>query len=159
MLCFSFYCFKQCFIDNCQCKCIFSQLIIIPFSTTHNGHKKKTENDANAHRNKCGYNNNKDQQKTLFLSQMQTNAPSTNSVQEEGASNWTDSWSRSTWRADGPVRSNFPRWLRFVKRNDENANDIRTHEVQLATMGYAIEYPNYELSRLSVQFESAIACV
>lgn len=91
---------------------------ISPLSPMSTGYKKKPEN-------KCGYNNKKKGKNyhiTLFLSQMQTNAP------------WTDGGRRQTW-ASGQLepdhltsrRSNFPRWLRFVKRNDENANDIRTH--------------------------------
>lgn len=38
-----------------------------------------------------------------------------------------NSWSRSTWRGRRSTRCYFPRWLRFVEQNDENANDIRTH--------------------------------
>lgn len=42
-----------------------------------------------------------------------------------GRSKWT-AGAEALDGADGP-RGNFPRWLRFVERNDENANDKRTH--------------------------------
>lgn len=63
---------------------------------------------------------------------MQTNAP-WNEQRAKGRRKQLDGQLGAEALDEQTVRSNFPRWLRFVKRNDENANDIRTHELQLAT--------------------------